>query len=102
MLVVQQVAGQLLQPVPIRRAIALHPAVVLLAFVAGAVLAGLVGALIAVPLSAVASAVSNELRLRSDAYHGAVTAGGGEPLGPEKVGHTPVQPTVLERRSVNE
>jgi putative heme transporter len=97
-LVVQQVEGQLLQPVLMRRAVALHPAVVLLAIVAGALLAGLTGALLAVPLSAVASAVSNELRLRHEAHDGEVTAGGGRPLGPEEVGHHPPPPTVLERR----
>jgi putative heme transporter len=97
-LVVQQVEGQLLQPVLMRRAVALHPAVVLLAIVAGAVLAGLTGALLAVPLSAVASAVSNELRLRHEHHDGDVTAGGGHPLGPEEVGHTAAPPTVLERR----
>lgn len=97
-LVVQQVEGQLLQPVLVRRAVALHPAVVLLAIVAGAVLAGIVGALIAVPLSAVASAVSNELRLRHERHDGEVTAGGPTPLGPDAVGHTPPSPTVLERR----
>jgi putative heme transporter len=97
-LVVQQVEGQLLQPVLMRRAVALHPAVVLLAIVAGAVLAGLVGALLAVPLSAVASAVANELRLRHETHEGEVTAGGSRPLGPEAVGHTAPPPTVLERR----
>lgn len=101
-LAVQQVEGQLLQPVLMRRAVALHPAVVLLAIVAGAVLAGLVGALIAVPLSAVASAVSNELRLRHEHHDGEVTAGGATPLGPEAVGHAPPAPTVLERRRAND
>ncbi|MEX0836217.1 MAG: AI-2E family transporter [Nitriliruptor sp.] len=95
---VQQVEGQVLQPVLLRRAVALHPVVVLLAITAGAVLAGLPGAFLAVPLSATASSVANELRLRSERYAGDITAGGGEPLGPEPVGHTSPQPTVLERR----
>jgi putative heme transporter len=84
---VQQVEGQLLQPVLMRRAVALHPAVVLLAIAAGSVLAGIVGAFIAVPLSAVASAVANELRLRHERHGGEVTAGGPEPLGPEPFAH---------------
>jgi putative heme transporter len=101
-LAVQQVEGQLLQPVLMRRAVALHPAVVLLAIVAGALLGGLVGAFLAVPLSAVASAVSNELRLRHEVHDGTVTAGGPQPLGPEAVGYTAPPPTVLERRRSNE
>jgi putative heme transporter len=84
---VQQVEGQVLQPVLVRRAVALHPAVVLLAIFAGAVLAGIPGAFLAVPLAAVASAVSNEVRLRHERHDGQVSAGGPEPLGPDPVGY---------------
>jgi putative heme transporter len=84
---VQQVEGQVLQPVLVRRAVALHPAVVLLAIFAGAVLAGIPGAFIAVPLAAVASAISNEVRLRHERHDGQVSAGGPEPLGPDPVGY---------------
>jgi putative heme transporter len=90
---VQQVEGQVLQPVLVRRAVALHPAVVLLAIFAGAVLAGLPGAFLAVPLAAVASAVSNEVRLRHERHDGQVSAGGPEPLGPDPVGYAgPLDP----------
>lgn len=90
---VQQVEGQLLQPVLVRRSVALHPAVVLLAIFAGAVLAGLPGAFLAVPLAAVASAVSNEVRLRHERHDGQVSAGGPEPLGPDPVGYAgPIDP----------
>ncbi len=99
---VQQVEGQVLQPVLVRRSVALHPVVVLLAILAGAVLAGLVGALLAVPLSAVLSAVANELRLRAERFDGDVTAGGPDPLGPERVGYTTPPPTALERRRANQ
>lgn len=64
---VQQLEGNLLQPMVMRRAVALHPVVVLGALGAGAALAGIVGAFLAVPVAAVAAAVGNELRLRSEA-----------------------------------
>jgi putative heme transporter len=90
---VQQVEGQVLQPVLVRRAVALHPAVVLLAIFAGAVLAGIPGAFLAVPLAAVASAVSNEVRLRHERHDGQVSAGGPEPLGPDPIGYAgPLEP----------
>lgn len=65
--VVQQVESNVLQPTIMRRAVALHPVVVLGALTAGGVLGGVVGAFLAVPVAAVGSAVSNELRLRHEA-----------------------------------
>ncbi len=56
-LCVQQLDGNVLQPVLVGRKLELHPVVVLLALTAGGVIAGLVGAFIAVPLAAVAGAV---------------------------------------------
>jgi predicted PurR-regulated permease PerM len=56
-LVVQQLDGNLLQPLLVGRRLELHPVVVLLALTAGGVVAGLVGAFVAVPLAAVAGAV---------------------------------------------
>lgn len=50
---VQQLEGHVLQPLLMGRAVALHPLAVLLAIGAGAVLAGIVGALVAVPIIAV-------------------------------------------------
>ncbi|MDG4833689.1 AI-2E family transporter [Solwaraspora sp. WMMD1047] len=50
---VQQLEGNVLQPLIMGRAVALHPLAVLLAITAGVVLAGIVGALVAVPLIAV-------------------------------------------------
>ncbi|UQU62645.1 AI-2E family transporter [Couchioplanes caeruleus] len=52
-IVVQQVEGNVLQPLVMRRAIRIHPVVTLLAVTAGTLLAGVAGALIAVPLCAV-------------------------------------------------
>ena len=56
-LVVQQLDGNVLQPLLVGRRLELHPVVVLLALTAGGVVAGLVGAFLAVPLAAVAGAV---------------------------------------------
>jgi putative heme transporter len=57
-LVVQQLDGNVMQPVLVGRRLELHPVVVLLALTAGGVVAGLVGAFLAVPLAAVAGAGS--------------------------------------------
>jgi putative heme transporter len=65
--VVQQVESDVLQPVIMRRAVPLHPVVVLAVLTAGAKLVGIVGAFLAVPIAAVISAVGNELRLRHEA-----------------------------------
>jgi putative heme transporter len=65
-MLVQQVEGNLLQPTIMRKAVALHPVVILLALAAGAALAGIVGAFLAVPVAAVVAAAGNELRLRNE------------------------------------
>jgi putative heme transporter len=74
--VVQQVESDVLQPVIMRRAVPLHPVVVLAVLTAGAKLVGIVGAFLAVPIAAVVSAVGNELRLRHESEEG-----GHRPLG---------------------
>jgi putative heme transporter len=66
-LAVQQIESNVLQPVIMRRAVSLHPVVILAALTAGAALTGIIGAFLAVPVSAVAAAVGNELRLRHEA-----------------------------------
>jgi putative heme transporter len=69
---VQQVESDILQPTIMRRAVRLHPVVVLAVLTAGAKLVGIVGAFLAVPLAAVASAVGNELRLRHETATGEI------------------------------
>jgi putative heme transporter len=64
---VQQFESNVLQPVIMRRAVSLHPVVVLTVLTAGAALIGILGAFLAVPIAAVAAAVGNELRLRNEA-----------------------------------
>jgi predicted PurR-regulated permease PerM len=53
---VQQLEGHVLQPLLMGRAVALHPLAVVLAVAGGVVLAGIIGALLAVPLLAVLNA----------------------------------------------
>lgn len=64
---VQQLESNILQPIIMRRAVALHPVVILAALTAGATLIGVVGAFLAVPIAAVVAAAGNELRLRHEA-----------------------------------
>jgi putative heme transporter len=71
---VQQFESNVLQPVIMRRAVSLHPVVILAALTAGGLLIGIIGAFLAVPVAAVLSAVGNELRLRHEA------AARGEPI----------------------
>ncbi|MDM7855613.1 AI-2E family transporter [Cellulomonas alba] len=56
-LLVQQIEGHLLQPFLMGHAVSLHPVAVLLAVAAGSFVAGIVGALFAVPLCAVLNTV---------------------------------------------
>jgi predicted PurR-regulated permease PerM len=50
---VQQLEGHVLQPLIMGRAVAIHPLVVIIGIASGVVLAGIIGALVAVPLIAV-------------------------------------------------
>jgi putative heme transporter len=54
-IVIQQVEGHLLYPIIMRRTVQLHPVAILLALGIGGVLAGIVGAFIAVPVASVIS-----------------------------------------------
>lgn len=60
--VVQQLQNNVLEPLILGRSVQLHPLAILLSLTAGAVLAGIVGALIAVPLVAVVTAALSEAR----------------------------------------
>jgi predicted PurR-regulated permease PerM len=63
--VVQQLDGNVLQPVFVGRKLELHPVVVLLALATGGVIAGIVGAFLAVPIAAVAGAALAHARARA-------------------------------------
>jgi putative heme transporter len=51
--VVNQLEGNLLQPVIMGRSVRLHPIVILLALIVGSIVAGIIGAVVAVPITAV-------------------------------------------------
>jgi putative heme transporter len=61
-LLVQQLEGNLLQPLVVGRSVHLHPAVILLAVGAGAVLWGIGGALLAVPITAAVATILAHVR----------------------------------------
>jgi predicted PurR-regulated permease PerM len=63
-LAVQVLEGHVLQPMIQSRTVQMHPAVVMLAITAGASVAGILGMLLAVPLTAAAFGVLSELRGR--------------------------------------
>ncbi|MEW1719591.1 AI-2E family transporter [Streptomyces sp. NPDC093109] len=63
-LAVQVLEGHVLQPVIQSRTVQMHPAVVMLAITAGASVAGILGMLLAVPVTAAAFGVLSELRER--------------------------------------
>ncbi|MHC0429296.1 AI-2E family transporter [Streptomyces sp. O3] len=63
-LAVQVLEGNVLQPMIQSRTVQMHPALVLLAITAGASVAGVLGMLLAVPVTAAAFGVLSELRAR--------------------------------------
>ncbi|WP_420711877.1 AI-2E family transporter [Streptomyces sp. MMG1533] len=70
-LAVQVLEGHVLQPMIQSRTVQMHPAVVMVAITAGASVAGILGMLLAVPLTAAATGVLHELR----ALYGSPSAG---------------------------
>ena len=72
-LLVQQLEGNVFYPVVVGRRLQLHPVTILLALATGAVLAGVAGAFLAVPVVSVAAAVLEFMRERREARsHSAV------------------------------
>ncbi|WP_406862110.1 AI-2E family transporter [Streptomyces sp. HUAS MG47] len=63
-LAVQVLEGNVLQPMVQSRTVQMHPAVVMLAITAGASVAGILGMLLAVPVTAAAFGIIGELRSR--------------------------------------
>ncbi|MFE2269059.1 AI-2E family transporter [Streptomyces lavendulae] len=61
-LAVQMIEGYVLQPLVQSRTVQMHPALVMLAITAGASVAGILGMLLAVPLTAAAFGIVSELR----------------------------------------
>jgi predicted PurR-regulated permease PerM len=74
---VQQLEGHVLQPAIMGKAVAIHPLAVIVAIGTGVVLAGIIGALVAVPITAVLNTGVRHLAARR--------AGQPEPAAPEEV-----------------
>jgi putative heme transporter len=64
-ILVQQIEGNLLQPLILERAVRLHPLVTVVAVGAGLLVGGLLGAFLSVPLVAIAAQVANYYRTRN-------------------------------------
>ncbi|MGW6058653.1 AI-2E family transporter [Streptomyces sp. NPDC055189] len=79
-LAVQVLEGHVLQPVIQSRTVQMHPAVVMLAIAAGASVAGILGMLLAVPVTAAVFGVISELRERYP--EGLAGSGPSGPSGP--------------------
>ncbi len=60
-LLVQQVEGHILQPLLLGRAVKVHPLAIVFGIATGTLLAGIIGALLAVPIVAVVATVSGYL-----------------------------------------
>jgi len=84
---VQQIEGHILQPLIMGRAVAIHPLAVIVAIAAGVVLAGIIGALVAVPIVAVLNTGIRHLAaVRRAEDMGAPPPGPPDPTGPPAPG----------------
>jgi predicted PurR-regulated permease PerM len=79
---VQFIEGNFLQPIIQSRTVDLHPAVILLAVAAGASLFGILGAYLAVPVTAVVFAAVASIHAEMPPQAGSVDAGANVPLPP--------------------
>jgi len=80
-ILVQQLEGHILQPLIMGRAVAIHPLVVIIGIASGAILAGIIGALVAVPLIAVLNTGTRPLNHEPpEGPRGAVVFGATAPL----------------------
>jgi putative heme transporter len=77
---VQQLEGHVLQPLVMGRAVSIHPLAVVLAIAGGAVLAGIVGALLAVPTVAFVNSAVRVLMAREPAAEEAQLEAEGGPM----------------------
>ena len=80
-LLVQQLEGHVLQPLLLGRAVKVHPLAVVLAIATGVLVAGIIGALIAVPIVAVVNTVASYLS-REDRTLAPIEPASGSTAGP--------------------
>jgi predicted PurR-regulated permease PerM len=90
-ILVNQIEAHVLQPFLLGRAVDVHPLAVILAIVAGSTIAGIVGALFAVPLAAVSNTMISSLAGRGREDPGEQIAAEDAPLSPDEPGPTNVQ-----------
>lgn len=83
---VQQLEGHVLQPLIMGKAVAIHPLAVILAIATGAVVAGIVGALVAVPIVAVLNTGVRHLVTLHRAQEAGVSPEPTPPTGPPEPG----------------
>ncbi|MFS0704108.1 AI-2E family transporter [Cellulomonas sp. 179-A 9B4 NHS] len=88
-----QLEGHVLQPLIMGKQVSLHPVVVALAVTAGTLTAGILGAVISVPLVAVAWAVYSRLRTLDPPMDEEDAADGSEPVDDEDDGARPAGTT---------
>ncbi|MFJ6938649.1 AI-2E family transporter [Streptomyces sp. NPDC101132] len=91
-LLVQQIEGHVLQPFILGRAVRVHPLGVVLAVSAGGTVAGIGGAVVAVPLVAVLKTVVGQLRRTAAAADPAAA----DPAAPAAPGYAPPPPEASE------
>ena len=84
-LAVQQLEGHVLQPLIQGRLVALHPLAVVLAVTAGTIVAGLIGAVIAVPVVAVANVLVRYAAHLHTGYNSPPAAAGTGPTDPPEL-----------------
>jgi len=100
-IVVNQLEGDLLQPVVMAQSLKLHPLVILIALTAGTIVGGIVGAVLAVPLTAVGWAIvkvwdgpdpslDERRRLRRGRAKASDATSDGDALAADSAGGTPV------------
>ncbi|MEV2236759.1 AI-2E family transporter [Micromonospora sp. NPDC049891] len=88
---VQQIEGNLLEPLVMKRQVRLHPVVILLAVTAGTLVAGIAGAFVAVPITAVAWRVIDSVQRQRQAA--AATADSSDPPEPSTPTPPPSRPS---------
>jgi predicted PurR-regulated permease PerM len=79
-ILVQQIEGNILQPVIMSRAVQIHPLAVIIAVTAGILLAGIMGALVAVPVVAVLNTIVRRLNRYRQLPPPVLESGGIEPV----------------------
>lgn len=89
---VQQIEGNVLQPVLQSRSMQLHAVVVLLAVTAGGSLFGIVGAFLAVPVAAVVAVVIRYVGEQIDERTGQVPTDAGDDAAPDTESGSPARP----------